>query len=135
MLGGRFSVELGIKLEKLKTSSSNGSSRRSRASRPYVANHRLLISVIRGYATLAVRVTDEMFMTAAHPIAERVAEADLEHGLVYPPQSTLRDSEIHTACRVAEVIFARGLARVPPSDDLRVFIETSVYRPRYETLV
>ena len=87
-------------------------------------------------ATGAARVTDEMFMTAAHAIAERVGEADLGHGLVYPPQSTLLDTEIHAACRVAEVIFARGLARVPPPDDLRTFIEACVYEPRYEkTLV
>jgi len=87
------------------------------------------------YATVAARVTDEIFMTAAHAIAERVAEADLGHGLVYPPQSTLLDTEFHAACRVAEVIFARGLARVPPPDDLRAFIEARVYKPRYEALV
>jgi len=87
------------------------------------------------YATVAARVTDEMFLTAAHAIAERVGEADLGHGLVYPPQSALLDSEIHAACRVAEVIFARRLSRVPPPDDLRAFIEARVYNPRYETAV
>ena len=39
------------------------------------------------YATQANRVTDEMFIAAARAVAEQVTQADLESGLIYPPQS------------------------------------------------
>jgi malate dehydrogenase (oxaloacetate-decarboxylating)(NADP+) len=63
------------------------------------------------YATRAKRVTDEMFIAAAHAVAEKVTQAELDIGLIYPPQSTIMETELHAAQRVAQVIFARGLAR------------------------
>src|SRR5512146_3303637 len=41
------------------------------------------------YATKASRVTDEMFIAAAEAVAEQVATAELDAGLIYPPQSKI----------------------------------------------
>ena len=87
------------------------------------------------YASGARRVTNEMFMAAAHALAEQVTEADLEHGLLYPPPSALLATEVQVACRIAELVFARGLASVSPPADLRSFIESKVYRPEYQRLL
>jgi malate dehydrogenase (oxaloacetate-decarboxylating)(NADP+) len=87
------------------------------------------------YVTRAKRVTDEMFVTAARAVAEQVTPAELETGLIYPPQSTILDTELHAAERVAEVIFARGLARVPMPTDIRAFIESQTYKAEHPPVV
>jgi malate dehydrogenase (oxaloacetate-decarboxylating)(NADP+) len=87
------------------------------------------------YATAARRVTDEMFIAAARAVAEQVTQADLDVGLIYPPQSEILKTELHAARRVAEVIFARGLAGVPEPADLDAFIESQVYKPEYRSLI
>jgi malate dehydrogenase (oxaloacetate-decarboxylating)(NADP+) len=84
------------------------------------------------YATAAKRVTDEMFIAAAHGVAERVTAADLDVGLIYPPQGRLLESGLHAATRVAEVIFRRGLAGVEQPGDIGAFIATKAYRPGYK---
>lgn len=38
------------------------------------------------YATRAKRVTDEMSITAAKAVADQVTQAELDSGLLYPPQ-------------------------------------------------
>lgn len=87
------------------------------------------------YATRAKRATDEMFLAAAHALAERVTPDDLEAGLLYPPQSAIFETEMHVARRIAEVIFARGLARVEKPQDLGAFIQSQVYRPEYRNFI
>ena len=81
------------------------------------------------YATQATRVTDEMFLTAARAVAEQVSPAQLDQGMLYPPQSNILETELYTAARVAGVIFDRGLARVKRPDDLTAFIRAHVYTP------
>src|SRR5580658_859994 len=73
------------------------------------------------YATRADRVTDEMFIAAARAVADKVTPEELEVGLIYPPQSSILETELYAAERVAEVVFARGLARVPRPADLHDF--------------
>jgi malate dehydrogenase (oxaloacetate-decarboxylating)(NADP+) len=87
------------------------------------------------YATRAARVTDEIFIAAARALAEQVTPAHLDAGLIYPPQSALMETEIQIAKRIAEVIFARGLARVKQPADLGSFIESHVYKPEYRSLI
>lgn len=87
------------------------------------------------YATRASRVTDEMFIAAAHAVAEQVTPQHLEAGLVYPPQSAILNTEMRVAQRVAEMIFEQGLAGVAQPADLRSFIESRVYQPAYRSLV
>jgi malate dehydrogenase (oxaloacetate-decarboxylating)(NADP+) len=87
------------------------------------------------YATRARRVTDEMFIAAARAVAEQVTPAELDVGLIYPPQSAILDTELHAAERVAEVIFARNLARVDRPANIGGFIRQQLYKPQYQSLV
>jgi malate dehydrogenase (oxaloacetate-decarboxylating)(NADP+) len=87
------------------------------------------------YATNAKHVTDEMFIAAARAVAEQVTPAELETGLIYPPQSTILDTELYAAERVAEVIFARDLARDPAPKDIALFIRGQTYKAEYQSLV
>ena len=87
------------------------------------------------YATSAKLITDEMFIAAARAVAEQVTDAELEVGLIYPPQAEILKTELHAAQRVAEVIFKRGLARVPEPEDLGAFIQSRLYTPEYQPLV
>ena len=73
------------------------------------------------YATRAKRMTEEMFIAAARAVAEQVTKAELEMGLIYPPQSTILKTELYAAQRVAEVIFNRDLARVAEAGRYRCF--------------
>jgi hypothetical protein len=48
--------------------------------------------------------------------------------------STIFDTELYAAERVAEVIFARGLARVPAPKDIGQFVRSQTYKPEYHLL-
>src|SRR5207244_12836661 len=63
------------------------------------------------YASQAKRVTDEMFIEAAQALADQVTPAQLKQGLLYPPQSTILETEIKPAPRVARVPFESNLPR------------------------
>src|SRR5208283_1132260 len=86
------------------------------------------------YATNAKRVTDEMFIEAAHAVADQVTPEQLELGMLFPPQSNILETEIQTAARVAKLVFDSGLARVPRPTDIGAFIREQVYKPEYPTL-
>ena len=83
----------------------------------------------------ASRVTDEMFMAAAHTLAEQVTEDDLRQGSLYPPLKNIRDVSAHIAAAVAAVAYRRGLARGPEPADLLAFVKSQMYEPRYATYV
>jgi malate dehydrogenase (oxaloacetate-decarboxylating)(NADP+) len=87
------------------------------------------------YATNAKRVTDEMFIEAAHAVADQVTPEQLHLGMLFPPQSDILEVEIRTAARVAKLVFDSGLARVDRPADMDVFIRRHVYKPEYKTLV
>jgi malate dehydrogenase (oxaloacetate-decarboxylating)(NADP+) len=83
------------------------------------------------YATRAERVTDEMFIAAARAVAEQVTQAELDSGLLFPPQSQILSTEVKTAESVADVIFDRGLAGVGRPRNLKAFIASQLYKPEY----
>jgi len=87
------------------------------------------------YATRAKRVTDAMFIEAAHAVADQVTEAQRAQGLLYPLQSDILEAEIKTAARVAALVFEEGLARVDKPKDFEAFIRGHVYQPVYKELV
>src|SRR6202050_2863737 len=87
------------------------------------------------YATRAKRVTDEMFIAAARAVADQVTQAELDVGLIYPPQSEILKTELYAARRVAEVIFQRDLARVAKPPDIGAFIQSQTYKPEYPALI
>jgi malate dehydrogenase (oxaloacetate-decarboxylating)(NADP+) len=76
-----------------------------------------------------------MFIAAARGVAEQVTGAEREAGLLYPPQTDILETEIATALKVCEVIFARGLAGVEKPADPRAFLESQLYRPGYRPLL
>lgn len=86
------------------------------------------------YATQAKRVTNEMFVAAAHGVAEQVTQADLDVALLYPPLTNILQTEVATAARICQVIFARGLAGVEKPSDLRAFLQSQMYKPEYKPL-
>ena len=81
------------------------------------------------YATKAKRVTDEMFVVAARAVADQLTQAELNMGLLYPPETEVLATEIAVAERVAALVFARGLAGVARPDDLHRFIQARLYHP------
>jgi malate dehydrogenase (oxaloacetate-decarboxylating)(NADP+) len=83
------------------------------------------------YATNAKRVTDEMFIEAAHAVADQVTPEQLKLGMLFPPQSNILEVEIQTAARVANLVFDSGLARVERPSDMVSFIREHVYKPEY----
>jgi malate dehydrogenase (oxaloacetate-decarboxylating)(NADP+) len=84
-------------------------------------------------ASGASRVTGEMFMVAAHTLAEQVSEDDLRQGSLYPPLKNIRDVSAHIAAAVAAVAYRRGLTRGPESADWLAFMKSRMYEPRYAT--
>lgn len=62
------------------------------------------------YKTRSKRVTDEMFIEAARAVADLVTPADLDAGLIYPPQSTILETERYVAKRIIQAIHTLKLA-------------------------
>jgi malate dehydrogenase (oxaloacetate-decarboxylating)(NADP+) len=83
------------------------------------------------FATQASRVTDNMFIEAARAVADQVPSELLNQGLLYPLQSSILETEIQTASRVAKMVFDSGLARVQRPGDMVAFIREHVYKPVY----
>jgi malate dehydrogenase (oxaloacetate-decarboxylating)(NADP+) len=86
------------------------------------------------YATEATRVTDEMFIVAARAVAEQVSEQNLHMGLIYPPQSRIREASLHVAARVAEHIYEVGLAGTDKPADVEAYVHSRAWRPAYPAL-
>jgi malate dehydrogenase (oxaloacetate-decarboxylating)(NADP+) len=82
-------------------------------------------------ASRASRVTDEMFMAAAHALAAQVSADDLRQGSLYPPLKSIRDVSAHIAVAVAEVAYRRELAQGAKPADLLAFVKAQMYEPRY----
>ena len=84
-------------------------------------------------ASGANRVTDEMFMAAAHTLAAAVSEDDLQQGSLYPPLKSIREVSAHIAAAVAEVAYRKKLAQGAKPADLLAFVKAQMYEPRYAT--
>ena len=79
----------------------------------------------------AKEVTDEMFLAAAHTIANLVLPEDLANGAVYPPLASIREVSLEIAAAVAEVAFDRGLAKAPRPTSIQDHLAELMYDPRY----
>jgi malate dehydrogenase (oxaloacetate-decarboxylating)(NADP+) len=83
----------------------------------------------------ATRITDDMFMTAAHTLAHLVTEADLNQGSLFPALPRIREVSAQIATAVAEHAYGHKLASKPrPADTLR-HIEGQMYSPNYTKLI
>jgi len=79
----------------------------------------------------STRITDEMFLAAAHTLAAQVTPADLNQGSLFPPLSHTREVSARIAVAVAEVAYKRGLAAKSRPEDLPALIRAHVYNPHY----
>jgi malate dehydrogenase (oxaloacetate-decarboxylating)(NADP+) len=76
-------------------------------------------------------VTDEMFMAAAHTLANSVSEEDLKQGSLYPALPRIREVSAQIGAAVASVAYQNGLAKGPPPNDLVGFVQSQMYNPHY----
>ena len=76
-------------------------------------------------------VPDELFLTAAHCLANLIEENDLSVGGLYPPICEIRSLSLEIALAVAEKVYTIGIARTERPTDLRKTIEDYMYNPMY----
>nr|WP_283818707.1 NAD-dependent malic enzyme [Bradyrhizobium diazoefficiens] len=76
-------------------------------------------------------VTDEMFMAAAHTLADCVGKDDLAQGSLYPALPRIREVSIRIAAAVADVAYQRGLADGPAPNDVKALVQSRMYEPHY----
>ncbi|MBR1131757.1 NAD-dependent malic enzyme [Bradyrhizobium iriomotense] len=76
-------------------------------------------------------VTDEMFMAAAHALADCVGKEDLAQGSLYPALPRIREVSVRIAAAVADVAYQRGLADGPAPNDVKALVQSQMYEPKY----
>lgn len=76
-------------------------------------------------------VTDEMFMAAAHTLADCVGKEDLAQGSLYPALPRIREVSVRIAAAVADVAYQRGLADGPAPNDVKALVQSQMYEPHY----
>ena len=86
-------------------------------------------------ASRARRITDEMFMAAAHSLAHDVTESDLAQGSLYPALPRIREVSANIAARVAEAAYRRGLAAGREPQDVLAHVTSQMYEPAYSSYV
>lgn len=86
------------------------------------------------FATKPKLIDNKMWIAAAKGSAEQVDQTARDHGMLFPPQSGILETEINTAVSVCEHIFDRGLATVKRPADIRAWLKGLTYTPSYEPL-
>ena len=77
-------------------------------------------------------ITDEMFLVAAHALAEQVSEEDLNAGTLYPPLSDIRSISRKIAARVIEYAYDNDLAQLQlRTESMEQYINDYMYDPSY----
>jgi len=80
------------------------------------------------------RITEEMFMSAAHALAELVSSADLEQGSLYPALPRIREVSERIAAAVARIAHENGLGAGPLPADMLGHVRSHMYEPHYSAL-
>jgi malate dehydrogenase (oxaloacetate-decarboxylating)(NADP+) len=76
-------------------------------------------------------ITDEMFLAAAHSLANQVTDADLERGRLYPALSRIRKVSALIAYDVAKMAYDKGLTDKEEPEDIMADIHAYMYQPVY----
>jgi len=76
-------------------------------------------------------VTDEMFLAAAHSLANQVKDSDIERGRVYPPLPDIRQVSAKIAAEVAKMAYDNGFTDKPEPDDILAEVHEYMYKPVY----
>jgi malate dehydrogenase (oxaloacetate-decarboxylating)(NADP+) len=83
----------------------------------------------------AKRVTNDMFLAAAHALAEQVSASDLAQGSLYPALPRIREVSARIATAVAEAAYRAGLAGEARPADLEAYVRSRMFDPHYESYV
>ena len=86
-------------------------------------------------ASGATRVTDEMFLAAAHALADMMEYKNLERGTLYPALAEIRNVSKRIALAVALEVYNSDLASQPRPDNLEQHIKKIMYSPHYESYI
>jgi len=76
-------------------------------------------------------VTDEMFLAAAHSLANQVTDSDLERGRIYPALSLIRQVSALIARDVAKMAYDNGFTDREEPEDILADIHEHMYQPVY----
>lgn len=76
-------------------------------------------------------ITDEMFLAAAHSLAEQVSESDIERGRLYPSLARIREVSARIAYDVAKMAYDNQLTDKEEPEDLLADIHQHMYQPVY----
>ena len=77
------------------------------------------------------RVTDDMFIVAAHELAGLVSDERLSTGALYPPVASLRAVSRAIAIAVVREARDRGLGRDYPDEDIEAAVDAAMWWPDY----
>jgi len=87
------------------------------------------------WAVGAREIPDDFFLEAAKELASCVSAEELAQGNIYPSIKNLRDVSKKVAVRIAARAYELNLAsKLPRPANLAVFIQDSMYFPRYPYL-
>jgi len=79
----------------------------------------------------ARKVTDEMFLAAAHSLANQVSDSDLAMGCIYPSLKRVREVSATIAYEVAKIAWSQGLTDLEEPEDIMAEIHKQMYQPVY----
>jgi len=76
-------------------------------------------------------ISDEMFLAAAHALADQVTDSDIERGRLYPSLSRIREVSALIAHDVAKIAYDGKLTDKEEPRDLLADIQQHMYQPVY----
>lgn len=82
-------------------------------------------------AISASRITDSMLLAAADCLSKLATDADLKNGALYPPLPNLPEISLEIAVAVAEEAYKENLALKPRPENLKEYIKSIMYSPKY----
>jgi malate dehydrogenase (oxaloacetate-decarboxylating)(NADP+) len=82
-------------------------------------------------ASQSRRVTDEMFLAAAHSLANQVSDSDIERGRIYPPLARIREVSALIARDVAKIAYDNQLTDKEEPEDILADVREHMYKPVY----
>lgn len=79
----------------------------------------------------ATRVTDAMFLAAAHTVSQMVSQEEMEQGRIYPALKRIREVSARIAEAITHVAIEEGLSRMVLADVHLENIHEYMYSPEY----
>ncbi len=82
-------------------------------------------------ASGASRVTDGMFMSAAHTLAHLVTESDLAQGSLYPALPRIREVSANIGAAIADTVYKQGLSSKKKPQNVLDDVKSHMFDPNY----